>query len=365
MRVLLTRPEDQIEPLKTELERLGFTVLVQPTIEIRPLADAAEIAQVDAAAEDLANGKFDWLVFASPNGVRFFVDRLHELKYQIPGEVRLAAIGPGTGKALREWTGRPADVLPEIFTAEGVAEKLHSEAVQGKRFLILRADRGRKVLAQEIEQSGGDVTEVAVYRNVDIDQADAEIGSALEAGRIDWIAVTSSAIGTSLVRLFGDSLRKTKLLSIGPITSETLKSLGFPPAVEASPSSLEGIVDTLKMFSRAAQTPVDFSQKIMKKEISLSDFQNLIREMYYEKDAKRGPEATFLWLMEEVGELAGAVRSGSKEEREGEFADVLAWVTTIANILDIDLTEAIAKKYGDGCPGCGRYACECPDSEKP
>lgn len=100
-------------------------------------------------------------------------------------------------------------------------------------------------------------------------------------------------------------------------------------------------------------------------EISLRDFQQLIRKMYYEKDVERGAEATFLWLMEEVGELAAAIRSGTKEELRGEFADVLAWMTTIANVLDIDLTQAVQEKYGNGCPGCGKYACSCPNSEKP
>lgn len=100
-------------------------------------------------------------------------------------------------------------------------------------------------------------------------------------------------------------------------------------------------------------------------EISFRDFQQLIREMYYEKDVERGAEATFLWLMEEVGELAAAIRSGTKEELRGEFADVLAWMTTIANVLDIDLTQAVQEKYGRGCPGCGKYACSCPNSEKP
>lgn len=99
--------------------------------------------------------------------------------------------------------------------------------------------------------------------------------------------------------------------------------------------------------------------------ISIKDFQELIRKMYYEKDAARGAEATFLWLMEEVGELASALREGTKEELALEFADVLAWLTTIANVKGIDLTQAVRAKYGDGCPGCGKYVCECPDSEKP
>jgi NTP pyrophosphatase (non-canonical NTP hydrolase) len=100
-------------------------------------------------------------------------------------------------------------------------------------------------------------------------------------------------------------------------------------------------------------------------EISFRDFQGLIREMYYEKDCERGATGTFLWFMEEVGELASAVRNGTKEELRGEFADVLAWLTTIANVLEIDLTQAVAEKYGSGCPGCGKYVCECPNSGKP
>jgi NTP pyrophosphatase (non-canonical NTP hydrolase) len=100
-------------------------------------------------------------------------------------------------------------------------------------------------------------------------------------------------------------------------------------------------------------------------EISLADFQQLIREMYFEKDEARGVEATFLWLIEEIGELATSLRSGTHDERLGEFADVLAWLATIANVAGVDLTEAVARKYGSGCPGCGKMVCICPAAEKP
>jgi NTP pyrophosphatase (non-canonical NTP hydrolase) len=99
--------------------------------------------------------------------------------------------------------------------------------------------------------------------------------------------------------------------------------------------------------------------------ISLADFQQLIRHMYLEKDLARGVDGTFMWLMEEVGELAAALRNGSHEERLGEFADVLAWLTTIANVAGVDLTEAVARKYGSGCPGCGQLLCVCDAAEKP
>lgn len=87
--------------------------------------------------------------------------------------------------------------------------------------------------------------------------------------------------------------------------------------------------------------------------------------MYFEKDEARGVDGTFMWLMEEVGELAAALREGSKQDQREEFADVLAWLTTIANVAQIDLTEAITAKYGAGCPGCGQFICTCPDEGKP
>ena len=103
-----------------------------------------------------------------------------------------------------------------------------------------------------------------------------------------------------------------------------------------------------------------------KTEVSVSDFQRLIRDMYFEKDQERGVSGTFMWLMEEIGELATALRSGNDQDNlEEEFADVFAWLTTIANVAGVDLSLAIQKKYGFGCPGCQKFVCTCPASEKP
>ncbi|MBX3420567.1 MAG: nucleotide pyrophosphohydrolase [Pirellulaceae bacterium] len=107
------------------------------------------------------------------------------------------------------------------------------------------------------------------------------------------------------------------------------------------------------------------SQPIAHGDVSLTDFQAKIKAMYFEKDVQRGVDGTFMWLMEEVGELASALREGTPQELSGEFADVLAWLATIANVAGIDLGEAVRKKYGDGCPGCGRLVCVCPMDEKP
>jgi NTP pyrophosphatase (non-canonical NTP hydrolase) len=100
-------------------------------------------------------------------------------------------------------------------------------------------------------------------------------------------------------------------------------------------------------------------------QITFADFQSLIRDMYLRKDLARGVDGTFMWLVEEVGELAAALREGTHQEQMEEFADVMAWLTTIANVVGVDLGEAIRRKYGSGCPGCGQLVCTCPDAGKP
>ena len=100
-------------------------------------------------------------------------------------------------------------------------------------------------------------------------------------------------------------------------------------------------------------------------QVGFSDFQQLIRNMYLEKDLARGIDGTFMWFMEEVGELAAALRDGSHDNKMEEFADVIAWLTTMANVVGVDLSAAVARKYGSGCPGCGHFVCTCSLTEKP
>lgn len=92
---------------------------------------------------------------------------------------------------------------------------------------------------------------------------------------------------------------------------------------------------------------------------TLADVQKLIGDMYSQKDAARGVEGTFMWLMEEVGELSAALRESDSSALAAEFADVLAWLATLANVAGIDLDHAFQKKYGAGCPGCGCNPCIC------
>lgn len=91
----------------------------------------------------------------------------------------------------------------------------------------------------------------------------------------------------------------------------------------------------------------------------IREFQQLIDRMYSDKDRARGAAKTYLWFVEEVGELASAVAKGKdRANLAGEFADVLAWLVTLANVEGVDLEQAISK-YASGCPGCGQAVCRC------
>jgi len=93
--------------------------------------------------------------------------------------------------------------------------------------------------------------------------------------------------------------------------------------------------------------------------MNIADFQRRIEEIYFEKDNARGLAGTHMWFCEEVGELTRALRRGHQDELEGEFADVLAWLSTLASIAGIDLQKAALAKYEKGCPRCEATPCAC------
>jgi uroporphyrinogen III methyltransferase/synthase len=240
LRVLVTRPAEQAESLVERLQELGAWVSVQPAIEI---SEPSDWAPVDAALEKL--DQFEWLVFSSANGVRYLLERVCQAHGDLRrlGRVRLAAIGPGTSETLAEYRLK-ADTQPAEFRAEALADALAPEA-RGRRFLLVRASRGREVLAERLRAAGGIVEQIVVYRSSDVTSPDGEVAAALAAGQIDWITVTSSAIARSLGILFGEQLRKAKLASISPITTATLVELGFRPAAEAAEYTMLGVAEAI------------------------------------------------------------------------------------------------------------------------
>jgi len=238
--VLVTRPEHQVADLHESLEELGAHVLLQPAIEVH---EPADWQAVDRALAQLSS--YDWIVFSSVNGVQALLARLGALGRDLRAlaGARLAAIGPATVSALAAYHLR-TDLQPARYQAEDLADALAPQA-PGQRFLLIRASRGREVLADRLQAAGGTVEQIVVYESVDVTTPGEEIAQQLRDGQIHWTTVTSSAIARSLGRMFGDDLRKTRLVSISPVTSATLRELGFEPAAEAEEATMAGLLRAL------------------------------------------------------------------------------------------------------------------------
>lgn len=238
--IMVTRPRAQAAALAGSLAELGANVAIQPAIEITAPEDWQP---VDAAIARLH--EYDWLVFSSTNGVRFFFQRLFDLGRDIRAlaGVKLAAVGPGTADELTGFHLK-ADLQPDQFHAEALTAAL-AAAARDQRFLLPRASRGREVLPDDLRAAGGLVDQIVVYRSQDVERPEDDIAARLAAGKIDWITVTSSAIARSLVKMFGDDLRRARLASLSPITSGTLRELGFEPAIEAEVHDMQGLIDAL------------------------------------------------------------------------------------------------------------------------
>ncbi len=238
--VLVTRPERQSTDMIMLLGELGAAALLQPAIDIDPPADWSGVDAVIGALS-----RYDWLVFSSANGVHFFLERIMETggDLRLLGGCQLAAIGPATAEALADYHLR-ADLLPDEYRAEALAEGLAAK-VAGQRVLLLRASRGREVLAEMLTAAGAHVEQTVVYQSSDVAAPEPDIAAALAEGRIDWVTVTSSAIARSLVRLFGDDLKRSRLAAISPLTAEVLTEAGFPPAVVATEYTTDGLIGAI------------------------------------------------------------------------------------------------------------------------
>lgn len=245
--VLVTRPEHQTRSMARQLHEFGAHVLCQPAIEITAPRDWAPVDAIIGRLQE-----FDWLVFSSGNGVHYFLQRLLALGHDMRalGGRQLAAIGPATVEALAEYH-LTADLCPETYRAEALAEALAPHA-RGKRFFLARASRGREVLAEMLTASGAIVEQAVVYESKDVEQADADIAEEMAARRIDWTTVTSPAIARSLVRMFGEALRHTKLAAISPLTADALREIGHQPAAVAEQYTSEGLIAAILSGERGA-----------------------------------------------------------------------------------------------------------------
>jgi uroporphyrinogen-III synthase len=250
-RVLVTRSSRQSSELATQLSALGLEPVLVPAIELAPPSsfDALDTALARVAA-------FDWLIFTSANAVDAFQRRLESLAFNAAAAtVRIAAIGPSTARAL-ESAGLAAELIPPQAVAESLTEALlpHVLRPDGSptRFLLVRAEDARDVLPEALRATGAEVTIAPAYRTV-VPAGSIEVIRELFSGGAPDIAAitfTSSSTARNLLALCeaaGVSLPPSALrVSIGPITSETLRSLGCAPHAEALTASVAALAQAVR-----------------------------------------------------------------------------------------------------------------------
>lgn len=243
--VLITRPAGQGAELAALIADHGGAAVHLPVIRIGP-PDTWE--PLDHALGEADT--YDWIVFASANGVRGLCERLRAGGGDIRrlGTARIAAIGPATARESMQH-GIACDLVPDEHHSEGLVAALGGQARHG-RFLLVRANRGRDVLRRGLEALGHHVTEVAAYASRMADPFDPETLATLTSG-VDWVTITSSFIAESASRLLGDRLRTWKVASISPVTTATLVQAGITPTVEADRPTSEGLVAAITRWEAA------------------------------------------------------------------------------------------------------------------
>ncbi len=234
--VLVTRPEGQGDDMAARVRDAGGGCIHVPLVRIGPPDSWAPLDDAIARLDT-----YDWVVFASVNGVRGFTGRLRAAgrDARALGTARLAAIGPATRREL-EAAGFVVDLEPQTSSSEGLAAAF-ATAAAGGRFLLVRADRGRDVLRRELETRGHHVDEVAAYASRPCDLPPATLDE-IDRAAVEWITVTSPAIATAAAQVFGDRLCRWRIASISPITSAALEAAGLRPTVEAVRATAESLV---------------------------------------------------------------------------------------------------------------------------
>jgi uroporphyrinogen III methyltransferase/synthase len=238
-RVVVTRARAQASGFAATLRSLGAEVVELPAIRIEPRIDSEEVRRVAGGVS-----AYDLICLTSPNGVRLLFEAMEAtgLDTRALAGVTVAAIGPGTARALAE-RGVLADLVPERFVAEGLIEALEDQEVAGARVLVARAAEARDVLPDALRERGAEVDVLALYETVREQPGAEEIEAAESA---DYLTFTSSSTVTNLAEALGDRFPgNARIVSIGPITSETIRAQGLEVHVEAERHDVDGILEAL------------------------------------------------------------------------------------------------------------------------
>ncbi|MGA8088169.1 MAG: uroporphyrinogen-III synthase [Terracidiphilus sp.] len=242
-RILVTRAAHQVGRLSEALRALGAEPVEVPVLEIQP---PGSYDPLDHALRNLFS--YDWLVLTSANAVRVIAERAIALRIRLHDHgPHIAAIGQATAEAAHH-IGLHVTLTPESYVAESMVAALCSR-VKGKRVLLTRAAVARDILPDALRNAGATVNVVDAYQNAIPATAPDQLRAAL-GSRLDAAAFTSSSSATHLAevaRVAGIAFpfADVKAISIGPVTSATLRELRWEPAAEATPHDIPGLIAAL------------------------------------------------------------------------------------------------------------------------
>jgi uroporphyrinogen III methyltransferase/synthase len=248
-RIVVTRARQQASDLVRRLSHLGAECLEFPTIKVVPINDAAPL---DNAVQNLAT--YDWILFTSVNGVKFFFDHLFGMNKDVRAlnHLHTAAIGPATAEKLFEY-GLKSDIIPQNYRAEAVVDAFRKIPLEGKKILLPRAKEARPVLPVELRKMGAEVDEVTAYLTEKVRANTDQLIKRLEEKTIDLITFTSSSTVQNFKDLlppnnFKQLIKGITIASIGPITTETAIESGFEVPITAKLYTIPGLCDAIVKY---------------------------------------------------------------------------------------------------------------------
>ncbi len=247
-RILVTRTRSQASELVRLLERRGAGCVECPAIEVRRPDD---LSALDTAIENLSS--FDWIVFSSPNAVKYFLERVFEKGNDIRalGNASIACVGTSTAECIRDYHLK-VDLIPSNFRAEGLVEEFARLDMKGKNVLIPRAKKAREVLPQGLTEMGADVTIATAYETV-TPELRQDVVEILQDEDVDVLTFTSSSTVKNFFKMVPEKLRerilsKAKIACIGPVTAKTAKKQGLAIDIQPEKSTIKDMVEAIEAY---------------------------------------------------------------------------------------------------------------------
>ena len=242
--IMITRPEEQSEEFSSLLREEGARVIPFPTIKIVP-PDCFD--DPDRAIKNIE--RYEWIIFTSANGAKFFFNRFRELGSDIRDlkGIKICTIGPATASVI-EKLGVKVDLVPDEYISEGVVDAFKEKELHGKKVLLPRAEIARDVIPQGLSKLGARVDVVTAYRTVNSGKDKAEFDEMIDQNKVDVITFTSPSTVTNFIDIIGKDTRlpeHVKVACIGPVTLDAARKAGLKVDIMQGPYVISGLVDAI------------------------------------------------------------------------------------------------------------------------